>query len=152
MNTKRYKITLSDEERDIANKIVSENLEDSKVILRAQILLLSDSSNTPELSIMQIAEAAKTSNQTVTKIRTIYHEQGFHIALRVLDRKGYECCITNNPDFLQHINEIISEQPAKGRSKWSLRMICSECVSRGYVDVIAPATIMEILKRNNITL
>ena len=152
MNTKRYKITLSDEERDIANKIVSENLEDSKVILRAKILLLSDSSNTPELSIMQIAEAAKTSKQTVTKIRSIYHEQGFHIALRVLDRKGYECCITNNPDFLQHINEIISEQPAKGRSKWSLRMNCSECVSRGYVDVIAPATIMEILKRNNITL
>ena len=88
MNTKRYKIALSDEERDIANKIVSENSEDSKVILRAKILLLSDSSNAPELSIMQIAEAAGTSKQTVTKIRSICHEQGFHIALRVLDRKG----------------------------------------------------------------
>lgn len=152
MNTKRYKIILSDEEREIATKIVSENIEDSKIILRAKILLLSDSSNIPELSIMQIAEAAGTSKQTVTKIRNIFHEQGFHIALNVLDRKGYECCITNSQEFLQYIKEIISEPPTNGRSKWSLRMICSECVKKGYVDCISPATVMEILKRNGITL
>lgn len=31
MNTKRYKIILSDEERDIVSKIVAENIEDSKL-------------------------------------------------------------------------------------------------------------------------
>ena len=42
MNTKKYKIVLSDRERSIVNSILSEQKEDSKVLLRAKILLLSN--------------------------------------------------------------------------------------------------------------
>ena len=152
MNTKRFKITLSEEERNTVDKILSENTEDARVLLRAKILSLSDCNNGPELPIMQIAEAAGTSKQTVIKIRNIYHEQGFQIALNVLERKGYTCCATNNPELLQHIKEIISETPPNGRKKWSLRMISAECIKRGYSDCIVSTTVMDILKRNHIQL
>ena len=152
MNTKRFKISLSEDERNTIDKILSENTEDPRVLLRAKILSLSDCNNGPELPIMQIAEAAGTSKQTVIKIRNIYHEQCFQIALNILERKGYTCCVTNNPEMLQHIKDIISSTPPNGRKKWSLRMICAECIKRGYSDNIASSTVMEILKRNNIQL
>ena len=152
MNTKKYKIVLSDHERSIVKSILSEQKEDSKVLLRAKILLLSDTSNSPELSIQQIADEAGTTRQTVTKIRTIYHEQGFDIAINVLERSEYISCPLNNKDFLQKIMDIIRSSPPNGRSKWSLRAIGNECVNRGYVDYISPTTISKILAKNNITL
>ena len=152
MNTKKYKIVLSDRERSIVNSILSEQKEDSKVLLRAKILLLSDTSNSPELSIQQIADEAGTTRQTVTKIRTIYHEQGFDIAINVLEKSEYASCPLNNQEFLQKIMDIIRSSPPNGRSKWSLRSIGNECVRRGYVDYISPTTISKILAKNNITL
>ena len=152
MNTKKYKITLSDNERSIVQSILSEQKEDSKVLLRANILQLSDTTNYPELSIQQIADEAGTTRQTVTKIRNIYHEQGFDIAINVLKKTEYKSCPLNNPDFLQKILDIIHSSPTNGRSKWSLRSIGDECVKRGYVDYISPTTISKILAKNNITL
>lgn len=152
MNTKKYKIVLSDREQSIVNSILTEQKDDPKVLLRAKVLLLSDASNSPELSIQQIADAAGTTRQTVTKIRNIYHEQGFDIAINVLERSEYFSCPLNNVDFLQKIIDIISSSPPNGRSKWSLRSIGNECVKRGYVDYISPTTISKILAKNNITL
>jgi len=152
MNTKRYKIALSDREQSIVKSILSEQKDDSKVLLRAKVLLLSDARNSPELSIQQIADAAGTTRQTVTKIRNIYHEQGFDIAINVLERSEYFSCPLNNVDFLQKIMDIISSSPPSGRFKWSLRSIGNECVKRGYVDYISPTTISKILAKNNITL
>ena len=152
MNTKKYKIVLSDHERSIVKSILSEQKEDSKVLLRAKILLLSDTSNSPELSIQQIADEAGTTRQTVTKIRTIYHEQGFDIAINVLEKSEYTSCPLNTQEFLQKIMDIIRSSPPNGRSKWSLRSIGNECVRRGYVDYISPTTISKILAKNNITL
>lgn len=152
MNTKKYKIVLSDHERSIVKSILSEQKEDSKVLLRAKILLLSDTSNSSELSIQQIADKAGTTRQTVTKIRTIYHEQGFDIAINVLEKSEYASCPLNNQEFLQKIMDIIRSSPPNGRSKWSLRSIGNECVRRGYVDYISPTTISKILAKNDITL
>lgn len=152
MNTKKFKITLSDNERAVIDSILSEQKEDSKVLLRAKILLLSDASNSPELSIQQIADATGTTRQTVTKIRSIYHEQGFDVAINVLEKSEYTSCPLNNPDFLQKIMDIIRSSPPSGRFKWSLRAIGNECVKRGYVDYISPTTIAKILTKNNITL
>ena len=152
MNTKKYKIVLSDHERSIVKSILSEQKEDSKVLLRAKILLLSDTSNSPELSIQQIADEAGTTRQTVTKIRTFYHEQGFDIAINVLEKSEYTSCPLNTQEFLQKIMDIIRSSPPNGRSKWSLRSIGNECVRRGYVDYISPTTISKILAKNNITL
>ena len=152
MNTKKYQIILSDNERSIVNSILSEQKEDSKVLLRAKILLLSDTSNNPGLSIQQIADEAGTTRQTVTKIRNIYHELGFDIAINVLEKSEYTSCPLNNQEFLQKIMDIIRSSPPNGRSKWSLRSIGDECVKRGYVDYISPTTISKILVKNNITL
>ena len=152
MNTKKYKITLTTEEKELAKQILSDGIEDASVLTRAKILLLSDTSTVPEKSIVEIAEEAGTSRQTVIKIRSICFERGFQIALRELDRSGYKSYAVNDSELLKRIQEIISEPPVSGRSKWSLRSVCNECVSRGYVKHIVPSTIMKILKKNNIQL
>jgi len=143
-------IMLSDKERELLDKIIKEGTEDSNTILRAKILQLSDSTDKPALSLVKIAELTGTSRQTVTKIRNICSEKGFDAALHVLERNRNRNCKNRSTELLNQIKQIISEPPKDGHSKWTIRSLASECIERGYVDYIAPPTLMRILHQNNI--
>lgn len=143
-------IKLTEQERTLINQIISDGTEDQATIFRARILLLSDSTNNPPLSVVKIAELTGTSRQTVTKIRNIYRDEGFDVAIKVLERNRNRHCKERSNDLLERIKQIISEPPKNGRSHWTIRSICSECIERGYVDYIAPPTLMRILHKNNI--
>ena len=152
MNTKKYKINLTADEKELAEQILSDGTENASVLIRAKVLLLSDASNIPEKSIVEIAGEAGTSRQTVIKIRSICFERGFQVALHELVRSGYKSYAVNDSDLLEKIQNIINTPPVGNRSKWSLRSICQECINRGYVEHLAPSTVMKILERNNIQL
>ena len=152
MALKSFTITLTDEEREIANKIIADTTEDPLTIVRANVLLLSDSNHIPELSVTKIAELTGTSRQVVTKIRNIFHERGFLTAVHVLPNTPGESRAINNPELLINLKKILGEAPPNGHKRWSLRMICSECTQRGYIDKISPPTMMRLLDKNGITL
>ena len=152
MALKSYTITLTDEEREIAQKIITDTTEDALTVVRANVLLLSDSNYIPELSVTKIAELAGTSRQVVTKIRNMFHEHGFKTAVHVLPNTAGESRAINNPELLINVKKILGEAPPNGRKRWSLRMICSECTQRGYIDKISPQTMMRLLDKNGILL
>ena len=64
MPVKKYSIELSKEERDLLNKIVEENTEPEKVIMRSKILLLSDANTNPKIMpVLDLAEYLGTTAQ-----------------------------------------------------------------------------------------
>ena len=152
MALKSYTITLTEEEREIANSIIADNTEDTLTIVRANVLLLSDSNHIPELSVTRIAELTGTSRQVVTKIRNVFHEHGFNTAIHVLPNTPGESRAINNPELLRNVKSILLETPPVGHKRWSLRMVCSECVQRGFIDKISPQTMMRLLGKNGISL
>lgn len=152
MSNQSSYIELSEQERMAVNQIIADNTESPSTVLRATILKLSDSINSPILSVVKIAELTGSTRQTVTKIRNIYREEGFDTALKVLERNRHRDCKENSTKLLGKIRDIISEPPKSGRPKWSIRSLCSECIERGYVDYISPPTMMIILQKNNIIL
>lgn len=152
MALKSYTITLTDEEREIARKIIADSNEDPLTIVRANVLLLSDSNHIPDLSVTKIAELVGTSRQVVTKIRNVFHERGFVTAVHVLPNTPGESRAINNPELLRNVKKILGETPPNGRKRWSLRMLCSECTQRGYIDKISSQTMMRLLNKNGISL
>ena len=152
MALKSYTITLTDEEREIANKIIADTTEDPLTVVRANVLLLSDSYHIPELSVTKIAELVGTSRQVVTKIRNVFHERGFLTAVHVLPNTPHERRANKNPELLCNVKKILSESPPSGRKRWSLRTLCSECTQRGYIDKISSQTMMRLLNKNGISL
>ena len=82
MPVKKYTIELSKEERDLLNKIVEENTEPEKVIMRSKILLLSDANTNPKIMpVLDLAENLGTTHTTIQTTRTEYVNGGLQSAL-----------------------------------------------------------------------
>lgn len=152
MNKPVFQITLSPHENEIIESILNDVKSDPQVLLRARVLQLSNIKDPKPLQINEIAKIAGTSKQTVIKLRRIYQNHGFDIAITVRQRGGYDKCKKNDDVLLDHIKDIIAEPPHDGRKRWTLQTICDECQRRGYVSSISAPTVMKILKKNNIQL
>ena len=70
MPTTKYSIELNDEDRKILLDTVSKGRASAKMILRANILLASDSANKRHMTVAEIASALNTSPTTVQTARS----------------------------------------------------------------------------------
>ena len=145
----KYHIELSDSERSLLTKIVCEEKESERTIMRARILLMSEATTKPEkVSIKKLAEILGTTDTTIQTVRTEYAAGGVEAAVYRKQRTcaGYNSKIT--PEIARQIREIAASTPPEGKKKWSSRMICAEAEKRGIVDHIVSSTVCKILKSN----
>lgn len=129
--------------------IVDDDTADTRSVLRAKVLLMSD---TKSYTVLEMAEALKTTHTTVQSIRTEYAKSGLDATL---DRKKRMVSTETrriNDAVIERILKLLEEAPPKGRKRWSLRLLCDESVKSGLIDHISPATMRSVLKRFNIAL
>lgn len=81
MPKRKYVITLTDKERKELIKFVKSGTSSARLILRANILLSSDSSATRNLTVAETSELYHTTPTTVQTVRTAYAESGLEGAL-----------------------------------------------------------------------
>ena len=129
----KYHIELSDSERSLLTKIVCEEKESERTIMRARILLMSEATQPEKVSIKKLAEILGTTDTTIQTVRTEYAAGGV-----------YNSKIT--PEIARQIREIAASTPPEGKKKWSSRMICAEAEKRGIVDHIVSSTVCKIIK------
>lgn len=151
MSEKKYSIELSKKERDLLNKIVEENTEPEKVIMRSKILLFSDANiNQKKMSVLELADYLGTTHTTVQTTRTEYANGGLEYALY---RKKIEHRQTKyNEDTVVLIKKLIEQGPPDGYKAWSVRLLTREYEKRGIEPKICHKTMGKILKENNISL
>ena len=151
MPVKKYSIELSKEERDLLNKIVEENTEPEKVIMRSKILLLSDANTNPKIMpVLDLAEYLGTTHTTIQTTRTEYVNGGLQSALY---RKKIEHRQTKyNEDTVVLIKKLIEQGPPDGYKAWSVRLLTREYEKQGIEPKICHKTMGKILKENNISL
>ncbi len=141
----KYFIKLSDAERNLLTKIVCEGTEPAKKIMRARILLMSDTAQPKRYSLTALAELLGTTDTTIQTVRTEYATLGLEITLQGKRSKPRGHYSRFNPDAVQALKELAKEEPPKGRKKWSSRLLCEEAVKRGIVDSITPSTMLRII-------
>jgi hypothetical protein len=142
-----YTITLTNEERERLRKILDDGTESARTILRAKIILMSDTSQIPKYTVSALAKELSTTNTTVQTTRTDYGKGGLEVAVfrkhRTLEKGGYKF----DNEITAKILELAASTPPDGYKRWSIRRLCKACMEQGIVDYIAPSSMDEILRK-----
>ena len=148
----KYLIKLTHDDRLKLMKITKTGSSPAKVITRASILLVSDSSLGKPLTVTETAKRIDTTPTTVQTVRRDYAEDGLDKALYRKKRGTPPVQPKVDGKLEAHIISICCSEPPKGYERWNLRLIADKCVELGYIDSISHMTIKRTLKKTNLSL
>lgn len=145
---KKYKVTLTEEERQELTAISQKGKHRSQKVLNALILLNCDEGPFQDNRSKNndIAKILKISMRKIDRVKKCFVEEGFEIVLngtkgqRVYEKKA-------DGDFEAHLIALSCGDPPEGFSRWSLRLLADKVVELKYVDSISHETIRRVLKK-----
>jgi hypothetical protein len=150
MLMKKYKVTLTGDERSLLDRITSKGSHKSQKVLNALILLgcdegsCQDSRSTNE----EISQILRVSMRKIDRVKKRFLEEGLDVALS--GRKGtrvYEKIIDG--DFEARLIALSCGAPPEGFSRWSLRLLADRVVELRYIDRISHESVRRVLKKTN---
>jgi len=152
MPKKKYSVNLSKNEIEKLNKLTKTGKASAKEILHANVLLATNDSRTPKLTVKAVADKCSTSTTTVTRVRKRYSEEGLEAALLNKKRKTppIEPKITGEVEA--RIIALACSEPPEGFSKWSLRLLAEKTVELEYLENISHVSVGTVLKKHNLSL
>jgi len=148
--TKKYRVTLTPEEREFLNAMIRRGRGAARKLARARILLKCDEgAGGPALSDDAVADALDVGDATVARVRQVFVEQGLEGVFepnpgtrqyaRKLDGDGEARLVT-----------LACSSPPQGRSRWTLRLLADRMVLLGHAqDGLSYETVRRVLKKTN---
>lgn len=149
---KRYRVTLTAEERYDLQKMMSVGKGAARTLLRARVLLLADrAEGGAAKSDPQIVEALGCGRATVERVRKQFVEEGLEASLRPRpSNRVYERKIDGRTEA--HLIALACAAPPQGRARWTLRLLGDQMVGLGYVESLSHETVRRTLKKTNLSL
>ena len=147
---KKYKVTLTKEERSELKTLTSKGSHRSQKVLNALILLNCDESEfQDDRSINElVASVLQISMKKIDRVKKRFVEEGFDIALN--GRKGERVYAKKaDGDFEAHLVALSCSEPPEGFARWSLRLLADRVVELNYIDSISHETVRRVLKKRN---
>ena len=144
--TKRYRVTLTADERDELERLLARGKADVRKIKHAQILLKADEvDGGPGWPDQRIAEALDAGISTVERVRRRFVEEGLASALRPYrGRRIYERKLDGAQEA--HLIALACSAPPDERARWTLRLLAQRMVELAYVDTLSYETVRQTLK------
>lgn len=147
----KYKITLTEQEREELKKLTSKGKHKSQKIINALILLNCDEGEFQNSSATnkEIAKILKISMRKIDRVKKRFVEEGFEITLngrksnRTYEKKA-------DGDFEAHLVALSCSKPPKGFSRWSLRLLADKVVELQYINSISYETVRRVLKKTKL--
>lgn len=147
----KYKVTLTQEEREELLSITRKGKHDSKKVIHALILLNCDQGEfSDKIKNEDIAKVLQIGDRTIDRVKRKFVEEGFESALtnkptsRIYEKKA-------DGDVEAHLIALSCSKPPKGFSRWSLRLLADKMVEMEYVDEISHETVRRVLKKTNLS-
>ena len=147
---KKYKVTLTAEERNSLQDLIAAGKASALKLAHARILLKADAApDGPAWTDARIAEAVEVNVTTVERVRERFVEHGLDAALvrqkqarpsreRKLDGQGEARLVA-----------LACSDPPSGRAAWTLRLLADKLVELEVVDTISTETVRQVLKKTN---
>lgn len=146
---KRYKVTLTPEERQKLIELVSIGKSNAQKIKHANILLAVDEVENTPLTDQEAARRFHCHANTVANLRERFVEQGFEASL---ERKKRETSPTK-PIFdgraEARLIALACSTPPEGRSCWTMQLLADKCVELNIVEKTSDETVRTVLKKTN---
>lgn len=144
---KRYRVTLTEPERQELRRLISHGKADARKLAHARILLQADESDGgPKGTDDEIADSLDTCARTVERVRERFVEQGLEAALLPRPSKRVYTHKLDGRQEAQLIALACSKPPA-GKARWTLRLLAGELVELEVVDAVSHETVRQTLKK-----
>jgi putative transposase len=140
MANKKYKVSLSDSERQQVQKLLKSGTHPARVLTRARALLWAETQTDVE-----IAEGLDIAKKTVENLRQRYVESGLEAALYERARSGRPPKLT--PKDRASITALACSDPPEGYARWSLSLLAERAVALELVEEISRDSVNRILKK-----
>ena len=148
----KYKVTLTQQERDELMSITKGGTHTSKKVIHALILLNCDEGEfADEVNNEEVAKVLKIGMRTIDRVKKKFVEEGFDATLenspttRIYEKKA-------DGDVEAHLVALACSTAPEGFSKWSLRLLADKMVELEYVEDISYETVRRVLKKTNYSL
>lgn len=149
---KKYKVTLTVEERAMLRDLVSVGKAAARKITRARILLLADeNSEAGKHTDEAIAKALQAGTATVARVRRRLVEQGLEAALNRKFQHNRRAKKLDGRGEAFLVATACSAAP-EGRTSWTLKLLADRLVECDIVDSISPEAVRQTLKKTNLSL
>lgn len=149
----KYKVTLTSDERDELEQLVSKGKGAARKLAHARILLLADDSpqhqGRPD---EQIAESLGVSLRTVERVRQRLVVEGLQQAVhpRPQPRRPEKIKLDNEAE--QQLIKLACSDPPEGRCSWTLQLLAERLVVLGRVESVSRETVRKTLKKTTFSL
>jgi transposase len=149
---KKYIVTLTPEERQMLQAMLSKGKAAARKLMHARILLKADASaGGPNWLDEAIAEGLEAGRATVERVRKQFVEDGLDAALeRRKPRRQYERALDGDGEA--HLVALTCQKPPEGRARWTLRLLADRMVQLEYVETVSYQTVRRTLKKTNLSL
>jgi hypothetical protein len=149
MPTKRYKVVLTEAERQTLLALISKGKAAAAKLTRARILLQADQGlQGSAWADAQICQALSVGHKTVERTRQDCVEEGLDAALTRKKRLR-----SGNQKFdgstEAHLIAVACTQAPAGHTRWTLHMLADKMVELGHFASISHETIRQHLKKMN---
>ena len=145
---KKYKVTLTPDERQQLQKLITAGKASAKKLAHARILLKADAAKGgPAWSDSRIAKAIEVSTDTVARVRERFVEQGLEAALvrKKQDKPSRERILDGRAEA-KLIALACSAAPG-GRESWTMQRLADKLIELKLVDAVSDETVRRTLKK-----
>lgn len=142
---KRYKVELTQTERQQLEKLISSGIAPARKLTRARILLKVDAGMTKS----ELSQVLDVTINTITNVCRSFQTQRLEAIERKKPEREYEHSLDGEAEA--YLIAIACSSPPEGRERWTLRMLQAEMVKRKYVDEVSHETVRTALKKTNLS-
>jgi len=147
---KRFRVTLTNEERDDLSKLIGSGKAAARTLTHARILLKADESDdSPKWTDAKISEALDVGLSTIWRVRQCFFvEEGIDAALhRRRPSKHRQRLLDGVAEA--HLIALTCSTPPAGYERWTLRLLAGKMVELEYVDAVSHETVRQVSKKTN---
>ena len=143
---KKYIVTLTKEEREYLNKIVSKGTHKSQKVINALLLLGCDEGDSQErrFTNKELSRVLKIGMRKIDRVKKRFIEEDLDITLNGKKRSRIYAKKADG-DFEAHLIALSCSEPPAGFSRWSLRLLADKVVELKYIDNVSHETIRRVL-------
>ncbi len=149
---KKYRVTLTPDEREQLSALVSKGKAAARTLTHARILLKTDQAEGgPAWTDAAVCTAFDVGLCTVMRVRERFVEEGLDAALRPRPSSYRQPRKLDGYQEAQLVALACSDAP-DGRGRWTLRLLADRFVQLGYVECVSHETVRQTLKKTKLSL
>jgi len=146
---KKYRVTLTAEERGELEGMLGKGKADARKLTHARILLQADAGDGgPGRTDEQVASGLNVSTRTVERVRQRFVEDGLQAALLPKPARRIYARVLDGAQEA-HLIALACTKPPAGKRRWTLRLLAAQVVELGYADAVSHETVRRVLKKTS---